>query len=49
MPAQFALSGYELLANKKITVIALPRYLLDLVSCDLCVPKTEDGIKGREI
>jgi hypothetical protein len=47
MPAQFALSGYELLANKKTTVIALPPYLLDLVSCDLFVsPKLKMALKG---
>ena len=43
---QFALSVYELLANKKTTVIALPSYSLDLVSCDLFVlPKLKMALK----
>jgi hypothetical protein len=35
------------MANKKTTVIALPPYLLDLVSCDLFVfPKLKMALKG---
>jgi len=50
MPTQFALSVYELLANKKMTVNALPPYSLDLVSCDLFVfSELKMALKGGRL